>query len=135
MIKQITDELRGELIRWWDQHEYPVLPLEVLPKEHGFVWCKDGVPICATWLYFSSDPSVRFAWALFYVKNPNASPSDVTEGFVGLNTFVDDYCKSKDCWGVVTFTGKPSLEKRLEDHGFLRVEPGSLFIHSLVGST
>lgn len=134
MIKQITEEFRPELERWWLRHNYTAIPLQALPKKHGFVWYEKDTPVCAAWIYFSDDPSVKFAWVLLYVKNPDASPSVTTAGFTGLNTFIDDYCKSRDCWGVITFTGVPSLEKRLEDHGFARIEPGSLFVNSLVRS-
>jgi hypothetical protein len=55
------------LVDWWKFWKFPAPPIEMLP-DSGVIVNKDGVDICAGFIYFTNS---KTCWIEFIVSNPN----------------------------------------------------------------
>lgn len=101
---------------WWEEHEFPVPPIEVLPESAGLVVEGPSGPICAGWLYSVYDTPM--SWLEFIVGDPRAS-KDIRDA--GLDALVESaMVKAKREGHVLIFTSveHPALIERYKKHGF-----------------
>ncbi len=57
------------LCKWWSDNRFPIPPQEFLPRNgtDGILITKDGVPLCAGFIYETSSPVL--AWIEYIVAN------------------------------------------------------------------
>jgi hypothetical protein len=122
------------LVKWWNQHEFGVVPQEVLPPD-GIMIEKDGVPICAGGLYIGK--GTRFAFMEWIVGNKEANKMDL---HTGLKLCIDSIfvmAKDKEMDLVFTTTGEEALQKRYTKyHGMDLTENAvKTYLKDLKGNT
>lgn len=106
----------SEVMSWWKNQAWPILPDEFLPK-NGFVVEVGEQMICAGWLY-STDSA--FCWMEFVVGNPQISH---TERGLGLDILIAGIqAKARDLKFKVIFTSIQNsrlLDRLTSKHDFV----------------
>lgn len=98
------------LARWWEAHQWPVVPKEHLPKR--------GFMVNETVAAFLYQTDSAIAWMEWIISDP-ASDSLVRD--VALDLLIEHISKEARDLGfqiVLTLTDKPRLKNRLERLGF-----------------
>lgn len=103
-----------EFWRWKDRVDPQVFP------DIGFVIEKDGLNLCAGWLYVTNS---LVAFLGFIVANPYAPRKDVDEGLDFLIECLSQRALKEGKRLVMTTVNSPSLAKRLGKLGY--VESGA----------
>jgi hypothetical protein len=104
--KEVTD--------WWKRQDYPVLPLEALPKI-GYIVDIEGLNLCAGWLYKTD---ANFALAEGFVGNPNVPWQLRTEGLDMLSEAIIKTAKEEGFKAVLSWITNKRMIERAELHGF-----------------
>ena len=121
------------LVKWWNQHEFGVVPLEVLPPD-GIMIEKDGVPICAGGLYIGV--GTQFAFMEWIVTDKDADPRNTHKCLKKCIDSLIELAKRKGMKLVYTATKEPALHKRYTKyHNMVLTESNvKTFLRDLDGS-
>jgi hypothetical protein len=109
-----------EFKRWWEFWRWKDRVDPQILSDIGFVIEKDGLNICAGWLYTTNS---LIASIEFIVANPFAPKEDVDEGLDFLLECLSQRALKEGKRLVMTTINNPSLAKRLERLGY--VESGA----------
>lgn len=109
-----------EFKRWWEFWRWKDRVDPQILSDIGFVIEKDGLNICAGWLYTTNS---LIASIEFIVANPFAPKEDVDEGLDFLLECLSQRALKEGKRLVMTTINNPSLAKRLEKLGY--VESGA----------
>ena len=122
------------LVKWWNQHEFGVVPLEVLPPD-GIMIEKDGVPICAGGLYIGK--GTRFAFMEWVVGNKEANKRDLHTGLKLCIDSIFELAKTKKMDLVFTITGQEALQKRYTKYHDMELTENAVktYLKDLKGNT
>jgi len=103
------------LVKWWNQHEFGVVPREVLPPD-GIMVEHDGVPICAGGLYIGA--GTEFAFMEWVVADKEANKRQLHTALRLCIDAIFELAKSKGMQLVFTTTSEGALQKRyIKYHG------------------
>jgi hypothetical protein len=107
------------LVGWWKDWKWTAPVKEFLPNDGtgGFMVSKDGVDICAGFVYFTNS---KLAWCEFIVSNINYKEEDRGEALEYLINSLCQSCKEegyKSVWVCLTHN---SLISKYENCGFIK---------------
>lgn len=122
------------LKKWWNQHEFGVVPVEVLPPDGIIVEDIDG-PICAGGLYIGS--GTQFAFMEWIVGNKDSDKIKLHRALKLCIDAIMDMAKNKGMRLVYTVTGESALQKRyVKQHGMKLTENSvKTYLRDLTGNT
>jgi hypothetical protein len=108
------------LVEWWKQHEFGIVPLEVLPPD-GIIVEHENKPICAGGLYLGV--GTQFAFMEWIVGDKTANKRQLHSGLKLCIDALFDLAREKGMKLVFTTTGEEALQKRYEKyHGMTLTE-------------
>lgn len=103
------------LVKWWNQHEFGVVPREVLPPD-GIIVEEAGVPLCAGGLYIGV--GTEFAFMEWIVADKNANKRQLHKALKLCVDALFDLARTKGMQLVFTTTSATALQKRyVKYHG------------------
>lgn len=105
---------------WWEEQNWPVIPLETLPKTGLMIWL-GTLPIAAGFLYQTDSSIAILEWI---VANPKVSYEVRGKG---LDVLLDDLSFVAHNFGfkkLFTMAKNERLIARAETHGFLKTDEG-----------
>lgn len=101
----------SDVASWWKAHNWPVLPIEALPKL-GFI-----VPgVCAGWLY---ETDSTLCWLEWVVSNPLTSKEERSVALDEVISSLLSRAKELGFKQVFTTVVHPKLVDRYKNHGFV----------------
>ena len=106
---------------WWEQHKWPIMPLDFLPKIGVITYSPAGVPLAATWLYQTDS---AFCWLEMAVCNPEAEREWRSKGIDEAIKAIASIAKGLGFKAVFTTVRSARYIKRLEENGFERTDQG-----------
>lgn len=114
----LTDDDFPMLMKWWAFFRFPIPNKEYLPEEGrgGIMIEKDGVPICAGYIFFTNS---KFVWLEYIVSNPEYKDKDRKEVIVRLINSVCEISRGKGFKIVFTSVSNQNLINRLLEAGFV----------------
>lgn len=131
MIIKKFDKQQYELLKqWWNKHQHPVVPLEML-STFGLIASNGIEPVACSFIYLASD--CDFAQIAWTTTNPDSSLRDRYDGvdacIKGLLALAKKYNKSNvvcisDSSGLTKVINKNGL-KKLNKHDFLYSKLGA----------
>lgn len=108
------------LCKWWSDNRFPIPPKDFLPRNgtDGIIVMKDGVPICAGFIYETSSPAL--AWIEYIVANFDIKDRALRKESLNflINTLVE-ICKAMNKKYIFTSVKNKGLIERYSDCGFL----------------
>ncbi|KZE77495.1 hypothetical protein AV926_14060 [Myroides marinus] len=110
----IKEEDYTELLTWWKWHRFSPPLLEMLPNS-GVMISKEGVNICAGYIYFTNS---KICWIEFIVSNPNYRELDRKEAIKELILQLGYIAKDNGFKVAYTNLKNPSLIKFFSDVGY-----------------
>lgn len=114
-------EFHAEIATWWDGHQWPVIPQDLLP-ENGRVAVNDsGEMVFAAWLYKTDS---KIAWMEWFISNPKASKQDVSLGKDLVINDLSDLAKELGFTDAFTSMKHEGLIRGMQKHGFAISETG-----------
>jgi hypothetical protein len=119
-IRLLNDsDYENTLVGWWNDWKWTAPVKEFLPNDGtgGFMVSKDGVDICAGFVYFTNS---KLAWCEFIVSNINYKEEDRGEALEYLINSLCQSCKEegyKSVWVCLTHN---SLISKYENCGFIK---------------
>lgn len=108
-------EFHPVIATWWESHEWPVIPIEALPATGRIATNDRGEMVCAVWLY-RTDSTI--AWLDFYISDPRASKTEVSEGLDLIIEELSLIAKDNGFHSIFTSLGHRGLLRRLGKHNF-----------------
>ena len=103
------------LVKWWNQHEFGVVPMEVLPP-HGIIVEEAGVPLCAGGLYIGL--GTEFAFMEWIVADKNANKRQLHKALKLCVDALFELARDEGMQLVFTTTSESALQKRyIKYHG------------------
>lgn len=119
------DDYDNTLVKWWRDWRWEPTPKDALPNNGtgGYMVSKDGVDICAGFLYTSNS---SMAMCEFIVSNFEYKNKDRKDAIVFL---IESLCKAAEKMGfkyVWTCVKNPNLIKSYEANNFLTSSPNCL---------
>lgn len=104
------------LIDWWKFWKFPAPPIEMLP-DSGVIVNKDGVDICAGFIYFTNS---KTCWIEFIVSNPNVRQKE--DRREAITSVIDILCSvGKNNGYTIAYTSlkNESLQNKYLECGFI----------------
>jgi hypothetical protein len=119
------DDYDNILVKWWKDWRWEPVPKDALPGNgtYGYMVSKDGIDICAGFLYTSNS---SMAMCEFIVSNFEYKNKDRKDAIVFL---IDALCNAAKLQGfkyVWTCLKNPSLIKSYEANNFSKSSPNCL---------
>lgn len=109
------------LVTWWQAHQWPPVPAEILPKL-GLIAFDDHGLVVASWLYM--DNSVGVSMLEWTVSNPEASGFRVVAGVKAVTEFLADRARELGYGIMLTTARQPALVRLHERNGFAVTDLG-----------
>jgi hypothetical protein len=104
------------LVDWWKFWKFPAPPIEMLP-DSGVIVNKDGVDICAGFIYFTNS---KTCWIEFIVSNPNVrQKEDRREAIISLIDILCSIGKNNGYTIAYTSLKNQSLQNKYLECGFI----------------
>jgi len=110
-----TEKVYSEIIEWWGERDFPILPLSFLPKE-CLITHTDKYWTHAIFL-FKTDSEI--CWTAFPVASPFVDKGDNEGGLEALFKFASEYAKSEGFKYVFTTSPLPKVQKSLLNEGYI----------------
>lgn len=104
------------LVDWWKFWKFPAPPIEMLP-DSGVIVNKDGVDICAGFIYFTNS---KTCWIEFIVSNPNVRQKE--DRREAITNVIDVLCSiGKNNGYTIAYTSlkNESLQNKYLECGFV----------------
>lgn len=104
------------LVDWWKFWKFPAPPIEMLP-DSGVIVNKDGVDICAGFIYFTNS---KTCWIEFIVSNPNVRQKE--DRREAITKVIDVLCSiGKNNGYTIAYTSlkNESLQNKYLECGFI----------------
>jgi len=104
------------LVDWWKFWKFPAPPIEMLP-DSGVIVNKDGVDICAGFIYFTNS---KTCWIEFIVSNPNVRQKE--DRREAITNVIDVLCSiGKNNGYTIAYTSlkNESLQNKYLQCGFI----------------
>lgn len=104
------------LVGWWKFWKFPAPPIEMLP-DSGVIVNKDGVDICAGFIYFTNS---KTCWIEFIVSNPNVRQKE--DRREAITNVIDVLCLiGKNNGYTIAYTSlkNESLQNKYLECGFV----------------
>lgn len=123
------------LCKWWSDNRFPIPPLEFLPRNgtDGILVLKDGIPICAGFIYETSSPVL--AWIEYIVSNFEVKDRALRkEALLFLIKTLTEICERMGKKYIFTSVKNESLIARYEDCGFVNGGKGATEMIKVVAS-
>lgn len=122
------------LVKWWKQHEFGVVPREVLPPD-GIIVEKNGEPICAGGLYIGV--GTQFCFMEWIVGSKTADKRDLHKGIKLCIDAIMDVAREKNMKLVYTVTGEEALQKRYTKYHDMKLTENNVktYLKDLDGET
>jgi hypothetical protein len=122
------------LKKWWKQHEFGVVPMEVLPPDGIIVEDVDG-PICAGGLYIGT--GTKFAFMEWIVGDKNSDKKKLHKALKLCIEAIMEMAQNKGMRLVYTVTGESALQKRYVKHHGMKLTENSVktYLRDLTGNT
>lgn len=117
-VRFLIDSDYEILVDWWKDWRWDAPPRDMLPQDGvgGLMVSKDGVDICAGFIYFTNS---KTAWIEFIVSNFKYKEKDRKQALEFLiSSLVDVTRDVNNCKYIYTSLKSPSLIKRYENCGF-----------------
>lgn len=105
-----------EFKKWWEFWRWKDRVNPDILSDIGYVVEKDGLAICAGWLYTTNSLVASIEWV---VVNPYAQKEDMTEGLDFLLECLSQRALKEEKRLIMTTINSPTLAKRLEKLGFI----------------
>jgi hypothetical protein len=105
-----------EFKRWWEFWRWKDRVTQEILSDIGYVVEKDGLPLCAGFLYTTNSLIASIEWV---VSNPFAQKEDVAEGLDFLLECLCQRALKEEKRLIMTTINSPTLAKRLEKLGFV----------------
>jgi len=103
------------LVKWWNQHEFGVVPREVLPPD-GIIVEEAGVPLCAGGIYIGM--GTEFAFMEWVVADKDANKRQLHRALRMCVDALFELAQAKGMQLVFTTTSEGALQKRyIKYHG------------------
>lgn len=123
-VRILTEEDYSLLCRWWKFWRFPAPTQEMLPNNGtcGVMISKDGVDICAGFLYFTNS---AMCWLEYVVSNPEVRENrdELIQQTIYELTMM---AKAKGCKVVFTSIKHPRLIKHYEAVGYVQGSKGTV---------
>lgn len=104
------------LVDWWKFWKFPAPPIEMLP-DSGVIVNKDGVDICAGFIYFTNS---KTCWIEFIVSNPNVrQKEDRREAIISVIDILCSVGKNNGYTIAYTSLKNESLQNKYLECGFI----------------
>lgn len=104
------------LVDWWKFWRFPAPPIEMLP-DSGVIVNKDGVDICAGFIYFTNS---KTCWIEFIVSNPNVKQKeDRREAIANVIEVLCSIGKNNGYTIAYTSLKNESLQNKYLECGFI----------------
>lgn len=104
-----------EVCKWWTVRNWMIIPENVLPKTGVIIATKDGVNICAGWLYRTDSNLCAIEWV---ISNPESAREQRDEAQDLLFKSLLDRLEVGEM--VLGFSEFEAMTERYEKHGFIR---------------
>ena len=112
----------AEVCRWWKAHQWPCLPLKMLPTIGVIIKTTQGVGVCAGWLYRTDSCMTVLEWV---ISNPEVSSQTRAEGLDLLISCIIEHAKRLGPdMQIFTSAQHPKLIERYKTHGFIECDRG-----------
>jgi hypothetical protein len=104
------------LVDWWKFWRFPAPPIEMLP-DSGVIVNKDGVDICAGFIYFTNS---KTCWIEFIVSNPSVKQKeDRREAITNVIEVLCSIGKNNGYTIAYTSLKNESLQNKYLECGFI----------------
>lgn len=122
--RKLEDADYSMLQEWWKWHRFSAPPKEFMPEEGrgGILVGKDGVPICAGFVFFTNS---RFVWIEYVVSNPEYRQKDRHDAIQYLIKELCDMTRYQGGGVAYTNLKNPHLIKHFEACGFGKGSTGT----------
>jgi len=108
-------EFHPVMASWWQGHNFSVIPHDALPKTGYIAVNEDKEMVCAAWLYRTDS---TLAWMEWYISNPVAAKTEVSEGLDMVINKLTDEAKESGFHTIFTSMKHGGLIRRMQKHGF-----------------
>ena len=117
-VRLLTEGDYDTLLKWWRFWRFPAPPREFLPNNGcgGVMVSKDGVDICAGFLYITNS---KFSWLEYIVSN-HKYRENRAEAIQFLIEELTHLAKAKGCGAVFTSVKNENLIKHYESCGYTK---------------
>jgi hypothetical protein len=118
-VRFLIDSDYEILVDWWKDWRWNAPPRDMLPQDGvgGLIVSKDGVDICAGFIYFTNS---KTAWIEFIVSNFKYKEKDRKQAIEFLiSSLVDITRDVNNCKYIYTSLKNPSLINRYKNCGFI----------------
>jgi hypothetical protein len=118
-VRFLIDSDYEILVDWWKDWRWNAPPRDMLPQDGvgGLMVSKDGVDICAGFIYFTNS---KTAWIEFIVSNFKYKEKDRKQAIEFLISSLVDITKDvNNCKYIYTSLKNPSLINRYKNCGFI----------------
>lgn len=119
-VVKVTEDNYPILEDWWKAHNWPVIPMDHLPK-YGCIVYQDATPIIAGFVYKTDSAFCLFE---FIVANPAIKGLRRRIAFDLLVATVVEYTKEIGGKSLFTSVSNASLMTKLESNGFIKTDTG-----------
>ncbi len=109
------------LCGWWKDWKWEIPQKDFLPEEGkgGLMVSKDGVDICAGFMYFTNS---NVAWCEWVVSNKDYRENDRKEAMYFLINMIAEVCKTKGAKYIFTSLNNQALIKKYEDCKYIETD-------------
>lgn len=116
-LRQLSEDDYSVLCEWWKWHRFPAPPQDCLPDNGkcGIMLMKDGVNICAGFLYFTNS---KMCWLEFIISNPQYRQPDRKDAIRQLIEELGGLASRKGFKAVFTSVKNPSLIHHYQACGY-----------------
>ena len=114
--RSIHKEDYSTLVDWWKWFRFPAPSYEML-SDKGFMITKNGVDICAGFLYTTNS---SFCFCEYIVSNPDYRENDRSEAIVELINVIGQNAKELGHTLSFTFIKNENLINRYLDAGYIK---------------
>lgn len=109
-----------QLKEWWDFWKFPAPPITALPKYDeelttGLMVCKNGIDICAGFLY---ETNSMLCWVEFIVANPKSEKEDRSVALKLLLSELTKEAKELGFGAIFASIKHPSLLDKYVEEGY-----------------
>lgn len=110
-----TPEFYPILAKWWNDHDWPAIPQDALPKT-GIVITNEENPIVAGFLYKTDSTMAWMEYIVADAKSDKMIRSEALDMLIDCLLFI---AKENGFKTVFTSSVHPSLIARKQKHGFI----------------
>jgi len=109
------------LCDWWKDWKWDAPSKDFLPEEGrgGMMVSKDGVNICAGFMYFTNS---NVAWCEWVVSNKQYRDKDRKEAMYFLINIIAEICKGKGAKYIFTSLNNKALIQKYEDCKYVETD-------------